>query len=69
MKTYFNVLLTGFLLALFLRNIIVSVQYIWRGKVKNKLLFYLLLVSQALAPFSVVPIIVSFFVDVPHCAA
>lgn len=56
-----SLLVTGMLTMLFIRNLFTSGGYIWRGKVKNKTLFYLLFVSQLLAPVSLIPIILSYF--------
>ncbi|KAJ2919001.1 hypothetical protein MD484_g1403, partial [Candolleomyces efflorescens] len=62
-----SLLVIGALAAVFLRNIYASADYIHRGKVKKKTLFYLLLASQLLAPVSLTPIIVSFFTESVNC--
>ncbi|KZT30370.1 hypothetical protein NEOLEDRAFT_1173810 [Neolentinus lepideus HHB14362 ss-1] len=51
----------GAFIAFFIRNIIVSISYVRRGRVKHKYLFYALLVSQILGPVGLVPLIVSYF--------
>ncbi|KAF9056308.1 hypothetical protein BJ165DRAFT_1522234 [Panaeolus papilionaceus] len=56
-----SLLITGALAMLFLRNIIVSGDYLRRGKVKKKILFYVLFASQLLAPVGLIPVIVSYF--------
>lgn len=48
-------------LAFFIRNILVSFDYIRRGRIKHRYLFYALLLSQLLGPVGVVPITVAFF--------
>ncbi|KAF9452631.1 hypothetical protein P691DRAFT_803749 [Macrolepiota fuliginosa MF-IS2] len=62
-----NLLLTAALAVLFLRNIAVAMDYLRRGKMKNKTLFYLLLTSQALAPASAIPSLFSFFNQYINC--
>lgn len=62
-----TLLMTGVLTMLFARNIIVSGDYIRRGKVKRKALFYILFLSQILAPVSLFPIIMSYFNQAVHC--
>lgn len=64
-----TLLVTGALAIVFIRNIIVSADYLRRGKVKKKTLFYILFLSQVLAPISFVPIILSYFTKVLHCTA
>lgn len=62
-----SLLVTGMLTMLFVRNIIVSGDYLRRGKVKNKTLFYVLFLSQILAPVSLVPLIMSYFNQFLNC--
>ncbi|KAF8167960.1 hypothetical protein B0H34DRAFT_792626 [Crassisporium funariophilum] len=62
-----SLLIIGALAMLFTRNIIVSGDYIRRGKVKKKILFYVLFLSQILAPVGLVPIIFSYFSQRIHC--
>lgn len=64
-----TLLVTGALAIVFIRNIIVSADYLRRGKVKKKTLFYMLFLSQVLAPISFVPIILSYFTQLLHCTA
>ncbi|EGO25424.1 hypothetical protein SERLADRAFT_437173 [Serpula lacrymans var. lacrymans S7.9] len=59
--TNITLILIGILLALFVRNIIVSVTYIYRGRFKNKALLYTLLCSQLLALPCFIPLIVAQF--------
>lgn len=66
-NTNLDLLLTAALAMLFLRNIAVAIDYLRRGKMKNKTLFYLLLTSQALAPASFVPSLVSFLNQYISC--
>jgi hypothetical protein len=63
-----NLLFTGILTMLFARNLFVSGDYIRRAKVKRKILFYVLFVSQLLACVSLVPSIVSEFDLSTNCA-
>ncbi|KAF9015302.1 hypothetical protein BDQ17DRAFT_1229006 [Cyathus striatus] len=62
-----SLLVTGALAMLFTRNIFVSADYIRRGKVKRKALFYILFLSQILAPVSLVPVILSYFYKWTDC--
>lgn len=54
-------LIAGMLITLFIRNLFVSGDYMRRAKVKNKILFYTLFVSQLLGAFTLVPIFISEF--------
>lgn len=67
MNANISLLVTGMLTMLFVRNLFVSGDYIRRGKVKNKTLFYLLFLSQVLAPASLVPVIMSYFNQFLSC--
>jgi hypothetical protein len=51
----------------FVRNIIVSGDYIRRGKVKKKTLFHVLFLSQILAPITFIPNIMSYFTQRLNC--
>lgn len=62
-----SLLVTGFIAMVFVRNIIVSGDYLRRGKVKNKTLFYILFLSQLLGPVSIAPILVSYFDQALDC--
>lgn len=62
-----NLFVLGAVAAVFIRNILASVSYLRRGKVKKKTLFYLLLFSQLLAPLSLIPVIISYFWDGLSC--
>ncbi|KAF7436959.1 hypothetical protein PC9H_003793 [Pleurotus ostreatus] len=55
-----SLLVTGMLAMLFLRNIFVSGDYIHRGGVKRKTLFYWLFISQLLAPICFIPEITGY---------
>ncbi|KAJ7783561.1 hypothetical protein DFH07DRAFT_995789 [Mycena maculata] len=59
-KSYLSLLVTAMLMTIFLRNIIVSLDYIRRATMKRKMLFYLLLCSQLLA-MGLVPLLASYF--------
>lgn len=61
-------IITGCLLAIFLRNVFMSANYLWRGKVKKKGLFYFLFLSQLLGPIAIIPIIVAQFDRSADCA-
>ncbi|KAJ6627130.1 hypothetical protein B0H10DRAFT_1995557 [Mycena sp. CBHHK59/15] len=65
-RSYLSLLVTGMLATLFLRNILVSFDYIRRGKMKRKTLFYLLLCSQLLA-LGLVPLLTSYFSQRLNC--
>ncbi|KAF8078473.1 hypothetical protein FPV67DRAFT_1648275 [Lyophyllum atratum] len=62
-----SLLVNGMLTMLFVRNIFVSGDYLRRGKVKRKTLFYILFLSQILAPISLVPVIMSSFNQSINC--
>ncbi|TFK57312.1 hypothetical protein OE88DRAFT_1730691 [Heliocybe sulcata] len=51
----------GAFLAFFTRNIVASIGYVRRGRVKHKYLFHALLLSQILGPVGLLPMIVSYF--------
>lgn len=59
MDANIGLLVMGALAMVFTRNIIVSGDYIRRGRVKKKVLFYVLFLSQILAPVSLGPVIAS----------
>lgn len=61
-------IITGSLLAIFLRNVFMSAIYVWRGKVKKKGLLYILFLSQLLGPIAIIPIIVAQFDSSANCA-
>jgi hypothetical protein len=48
-RSYLSLMVTAILVTLFLRNIIVSFDYICRANMKRRMLFYLLLCSQILS--------------------
>ena len=60
-ESYIGLFVIGALAMVFTRNIFVSGDYIRRGKVKKKMLFYVLFLSQILAPVSLTPVILSYF--------
>jgi hypothetical protein len=62
-----GLLIMGALMMVFARNILVSGDYIRRGKVKKKMLFYVLFLSQILAPVSLAPIILTYFNEKISC--
>ncbi|KAJ7431821.1 hypothetical protein B0H11DRAFT_1761405 [Mycena galericulata] len=67
-SSYLSLLVTTMLATIFLRNIIVAVDYICRAKMKRKILFYLLLCSQLLA-MGLVPLLASYFSVRLDCTA
>lgn len=68
-SSHLSLLIIGSLFTIFLRNVFVSYGYVKRGRVKKKTLFYVLLASQVLAPVSLFPVILSYFVDSVNCTA
>lgn len=60
-------LMVGALLMLTVRNIIVSIDYIRRGRVKYKMLLYVLLASQLCGPIAATSILISSFVPKINC--
>lgn len=62
-----SLLVTGALAVVFTRNIIVSGDYLRRGRVKKRSLFYVLFLSQILAPLAFIPVILSYFNRRLHC--
>uniref|UniRef100_A0A8H8CQM9 Uncharacterized protein n=1 Tax=Psilocybe cubensis TaxID=181762 RepID=A0A8H8CQM9_PSICU len=64
-----SLLVTGALAIIFARNIIVSGDYVRRGKVKKRFLFYVLFLSQILSPIAFIPVILSYFSQSLHCTA
>lgn len=62
-----SLLVTGALAMVFTRNIIVSGDYLRRGKVKKRSLFYVLFLSQILSPLAFIPVISSYFSHRLHC--
>ncbi|KAF6766336.1 hypothetical protein DFP72DRAFT_866216 [Ephemerocybe angulata] len=68
-SAHLSLLIIGCLAAVFLRNIYVSFDYVRRGKVKKKTLFYVLLASQLFGPLSLFPVILSYFIQRVNCTA
>ena len=66
-ESMYSLLFFGMITALFFRNIIVSGDYIRRGRIKKKFLFYLLFSSQLLGPVSLIPLLVGFFYSSVNC--
>ncbi|KAG6836808.1 hypothetical protein H0H93_002830 [Arthromyces matolae] len=64
-----SLLVNGILIMLFIRNIVVSGDYLRRVKIKKKTLFYILFLSQILAPISLIPVIASSFSQSLNCTA
>lgn len=62
-------LFIGMLLMLFLRNSVVSVDYIRRVRVKRKGLFYALLISQLLGVVTFISLAASFLASTVNCRA
>ncbi|KAJ3543426.1 hypothetical protein NMY22_g3146 [Coprinellus aureogranulatus] len=68
-SSHLSLLIIGSLFTIFVRNVFVSYGYVKRGRVKKKTLFYVLLASQVLAPVSLFPVILSYFVEKVNCTA
>ncbi|KAK0456204.1 hypothetical protein EV421DRAFT_1750978 [Armillaria borealis] len=64
---FVGTLVAGMLIALFTRNLFVSGDYMRRAKVKSKILFYTLFVSQLLGAFTLIPSIISEFDSAFDC--
>ncbi|KAF9569708.1 hypothetical protein CPC08DRAFT_6328 [Agrocybe pediades] len=62
-----SLLVISALATVFARNILVSGDYIRRGKLKKKLLFYVLFLSQIISPVAFVPFIWSYFNQRLNC--
>ncbi|KAJ7102135.1 hypothetical protein B0H15DRAFT_813313 [Mycena belliarum] len=67
-RSYLSLMVTAMLVTVFLRNIIVSFDYIRRANMKRKTLFFLLLSSQLLS-IGLVPLLVSYFSSHLDCTA
>ncbi|KAJ7706396.1 hypothetical protein B0H17DRAFT_1037023 [Mycena rosella] len=67
-RSYLSLLVTAMLAAIFLRNIIVSFDYLRRATMKRKTLFYLLLCSQLLS-MGLAPLLASYFNSQIDCTA
>ncbi|KAJ7492822.1 hypothetical protein FB451DRAFT_1219666 [Mycena latifolia] len=67
-RSYLSLLVTAMLATLFLRNIIVSFDYLRRANMKRKTLFYLLLCSQLLS-IGLAPLLASYFSSHLDCTA
>ncbi|PBL00743.1 hypothetical protein ARMGADRAFT_1006867 [Armillaria gallica] len=65
--SFVGTLVAGMLIALFTRNLFVSGDYMRRAKVKSKILFYSLFVSQLLGAFTLIPFIISEFDSAFDC--
>ncbi|SJL06027.1 uncharacterized protein ARMOST_09363 [Armillaria ostoyae] len=65
--SFVGTLVAGMLTALFTRNLFVSGDYMRRAKVKRKILFYTLFVSQLLGAFTLIPFIISEFDSAFDC--
>ena len=66
-QTNWFLLLIGMFFMLFLRNTIISADYIRRGRVKRKELFYALFISQAAGLATFVILSASYFVEHVNC--
>lgn len=62
-----SLFITGVLAMLFVRNILLSGDYLRRNTVKKKKLFYALFFSQILAPVAFVPVVLSYFSQRMSC--
>jgi hypothetical protein len=66
-SAYFNLIFLCALIMIFFRNILVSGDYVRRGKVKKKGLFYLLFASQILGPVVLLPPLIAYFHESMDC--
>ena len=64
-----DLLMIGIMLTLFVRNVIVSADYIRRGRVRYKALFYVLLITQLLGLLCFLAKLVPFFIHSTNCFA
>ncbi|KAF8587262.1 hypothetical protein K439DRAFT_832018 [Ramaria rubella] len=62
-----QIFIVGSLLMLFTRNAIVSIEYLYRSRSKDKTLFYLLLASQLLGPACFISLAVSYLTTKVNC--
>ncbi|KAJ7107633.1 hypothetical protein C8R43DRAFT_1044731 [Mycena crocata] len=67
-RSYLSLLVTAMLATLFLRNIVVCIDYIRRANMKRRTLFYLLLCSQLLS-MGLAPLLASYFNQRLNCTA
>ncbi|KAG8961573.1 hypothetical protein FRC03_005214 [Tulasnella sp. 419] len=67
MNSHGRMIIMGFLLCLFIRNFIVSIDYLRRGRAKDKTLFYLLAGSQICGPPAFMAIVVGLISDHTDC--
>lgn len=65
--SYGLLLFIGALMMLFLRNVIVSADYIRRGRVRYKTLFYVLLVSQIMGFVTFILSATTYFMNDVNC--
>lgn len=66
-NAYTNIIFLSVLVVVFFRNILVSGDYIRRGKIKKKGLFYLLFTSQLLGPVVLLPQLIAYFHPAVDC--
>lgn len=67
-NAYTNIIFLSVLAVVFFRNILVSGDYIRRGKIKKKGIFYLLFASQLLGPVVLLPQLVAYFHPAVDCS-
>ncbi|KAH7915378.1 hypothetical protein BJ138DRAFT_1055011 [Hygrophoropsis aurantiaca] len=66
--SYSSLIVGVVILMIFLRNIIVSAGYIWRGNIKKKGLLYTLFLSQIFGPSALIPMVVVQFHRSMQCS-
>ncbi|KAG9095563.1 hypothetical protein FS749_010218 [Ceratobasidium sp. UAMH 11750] len=66
---HMRIFITGALFMLFVRNILVAIDYLRRTKSRDRTLFWLLLFSQMWGPVRFIPITAGFFSSATDCRA
>ncbi|KAJ1311636.1 hypothetical protein OPQ81_010112 [Rhizoctonia solani] len=66
---HIRIFITGALLMLFIRNILVSIDYLRRTSSRDRTLFWLLLISQMWGPVRFIPVAAGFFNRAANCKA
>jgi hypothetical protein len=69
MHEHMRIFITGALLMLFIRNILVSIDYLRRTSSRDRTLFWLLVLSQIWGPVRFIPIAAGFFSRTTNCRA
>lgn len=69
LNQHMHIFITGALLMLFIRNILVSIDYLRRTSSRDRTLFWLLLFSQMWGPVKLIPTAAGFFSRGTNCRA